>query len=333
MLRWGILSAAPIAVTHVIPAIQKSCNGIVAAIASRDRDKAQHIAQRFRVPHVEPTYEDLLSSDQVDAIYIATPSSHHVTWTLKAASQGKHILCEKPIAMTASDIDALIAARDKNKIVISEAFMVRYHPQWQKVRSLLADGAIGNLRHVQGSFSYFKKDPASTRNKPELGGGGLPDIGVYPIVTTRFVSKSEPESISAKINYDPEFKTDRYAIIDAHFANFDLTFYCSTQMALRQSMVFHGENGIIDMRTPFNPPGYGPAEIALHDIHHQSSKLFRFSDVNQYQLQCEGFADAVQGEIVKNRAVRIMSLEESRLNQMVIDAAYHSDHIGASVLI
>jgi len=179
MFRWGILSTAKIGRDHVIPQLQDSENGVVRAIASRDHARARAVADRFSVPLAFSSYEELLASDEVDGVYIPLPTSQHIEWAIKAAQAGKHVLCEKPIALHADEIAPLIEARDANKVLVVEAFMVTYHPQWRKVRELLSDGAIGRLRHVQGAFSYFNADPSNMRNKPELGGGGLPDIGVY----------------------------------------------------------------------------------------------------------------------------------------------------------
>ncbi|MDH7802624.1 putative dehydrogenase [Rhizobium sp. AN70] len=173
MLRFGIISTAKIAQDHVIPAIQDAKNCVVSAIASRDHTKARMVADRFSVPHAFGSYEEMLASDVIDAVYIPLPTSQHVEWTIKAANAGKHVLCEKPIALKAEEIDAIIAARDSNGVVVSEAFMVTYSPVWAKVKELLASGAIGTLKHVQGAFSYFNRDPGNMRNIPELGGRGL----------------------------------------------------------------------------------------------------------------------------------------------------------------
>jgi len=328
MFRWGILSAAPIAIEQLIPAIQKSTNGSVVAIASRNIARATDIARRFNIPTIAATYEDLLTRDDIDGVYIATPTAHHVEWALKAAEMRKHALVEKPIAMHASNISRLIDASKKHNILISEAFMVHYHPQWKKVRSLIAEGAIGKLRHVQGAFTYFKKDASSTRNQLNLGGGSLRDIGVYPTIGTRLATGQEPIQVHATIDIDPDFKTDRYAMVNAQFKDFDLSFYCSTQMALRQSMVFHGESGSIEMLAPFNPLKYNSASIIVHDVTRQSAKTFHFGDINQYQLQCEAFASAALGQ-----SSEFMSLQESYNNQRVIDAAFESGRLKSAIKI
>ncbi len=256
MFRWGIISTAKIGRDHVIPAMQDAENGVVTAIASRDEAKARALADRFGVPHTFGSYEEMLASDVIDGVYIPLPTSQHVEWTAKAAEAGKHVLVEKPLALDAKDILPLIEIRDRKKVLICEAFMVIYHPQWQKVRELVQGGAIGRLRHVQGAFSYHNVDPANMRNQVALGGGALPDIGVYPTVSTRFVTGKEPVRIQAQVERDENFGTDIYSTVKADFGTFDLSFYCSTQMALRQFMVFHGEKGFIEVHAPFNAGDY-----------------------------------------------------------------------------
>ena len=324
MFRWGILSTAKIGRDQVIPQIQDSDNGVVTAIASRDKARARALADRFGVLHAFGSYEELLASDAVDGVYIPLPTSQHIEWSMKAAAAGKHVLCEKPIALNAGDIAPLIAARDAHGVLICEGFMVTYHPQWLKVRELLAEGAIGRLRHVQGAFSYFNADPANMRNQPELGGGGLPDIGVYPAVSTRFSTGAEPIRVQATVERDPVFGTDRYASVKADFGDFDLTFYCSTQMALRQLMVFHGETGFIEVTAPFNAGAYGHAQVHLQNQRHDGATIFRFPDVRQYRLQAEAFVRRAKGG-----TDQVFALEDSVKNQKMIDAIYRAaDHDG-----
>lgn len=319
MLRFGILSTAKIARDLVIPAIQDAENCVVSAIASRDVVKARAVADRFSVPHAFGSYDELLASDLIDAVYIPLPTSQHVEWAIKAANAGKHVLCEKPIALKAEEIDQVIAARDRNKVVVSEAFMVTYAPVWRKVRALLSEGAIGRLRHVQGAFTYFNRDPANMRNVPELGGGGLPDIGVYPTITTRFATGKEPLRVQAVTERDPVFGTDIYSSVKAEFDGFELSFYVSTQMANRQIMVFHGTDGFIEVRSPFNADRWGPEEIELTNQSHNLSQVFRFQDSRQYRCEAEAFARAAAGE-----PEEIVTLENSRANQRFIDAIYRA---------
>ncbi len=319
MLRFGILSTAKIGRELVVPAIQDAENCVVTAIASRDLSRAREMADRFSVPHAFGSYEEMLASDLIDAVYIPLPTSQHIEWTIKAANAGKHVLCEKPMALKASEIDAVIAARDRNKVLISEAFMVTYSPVWHKVRSLLKEGAIGKLRHVQGAFTYYNRDAGNMRNKPELGGGGLPDIGVYPTISTRFVTGKEPIRVQANTDRDPEFGTDIYSSVRADFGDFELSFYISTQLAARQIMVFHGDKGFIEVKSPFNADRYGAEELELTNQNHSQSQLFRFQDARQYKLEAEAFSRAAKGE-----AAEVVTLESSVNNQKLIDAIYRA---------
>jgi predicted dehydrogenase len=319
MFRWGILSTAKIAREHVIPAIQDSDNGNVAAIASRDLERATTLAKRVGAAHAFGSYEELLASEAIDGVYVPLPTSQHVEWAVKAADAGKHVLVEKPLALSADDIAPVIAARDRNGVVVSEAFMVFYHPQWEKVRELIADGAIGRLRHVQGAFTYFNIDPDNMRNRPDLGGGALPDIGVYPIVTTRLVTGEEPLRIQATVERDRTFGTDIYASVKADFGAFESSFYVSTQMAARQTMAFHGDKGCIEVASPFNAGLYDHHRVEFHDQTRAVTHIFRFAGASQYRLQVEAFARAAAGEFSP-----IFALEESVKNQRAIDAIFRA---------
>ena len=317
MFRWGILSTAKIGQEQVIPAILDSDNGVVQGIASRDERAARVLADRFGVPLAFGSYDELLASEHIDGVYIPLPTSHHIEWSLKAVAAGKHVLCEKPIALQADEIDELIIARDKSGLLVCEAFMVAYHPQWHKVTELMADNAIGPLRQVQGAFTYNNMDPDNMRNQIGLGGGGLPDIGVYPTVTTRITTGREPLRVSASIKRDLEFGTDIWASVRADFGDFEMSFYVATQMDLRQHMVFHGENGWIEVTAPFNPRDYGAAKVRLHRNSNNEVQEFRFANKAQYRLQVENFVRAARGGDDP-----VFTLENSKLNQRVIDAIY-----------
>ena len=319
MFRWGVLSTAKIGREHLLPAIVEAENGVLSAIASRDLSKARALADRFGAPHAFGSYRELLASEDVDGVYIPLPTAQHVEWAARAIEAGKHVLVEKPLALDAKDIPPLIGLRDAKKVLVCEAFMVVYHPQWIKVRELIADGAIGRLRHVQGAFSYYNVDPANMRNQLDLGGGALPDIGVYPTVSTRFSTGKEPLRVQASIERDKTFGTDIYSSIRADFGDFELSFYVSTQMAARQVMVFHGENGFIEVLSPFNAGIYDHHRIELHNQSHSEAQVFRFPGMQQYRLEVEAFARAAQGG-----TDRVFTLEESVLNQKVIDAIYRA---------
>ena len=321
MLRFGVLSTAKIGKDLVIPAIQEGENCVVTAIASRDMARARETADRFSIPHAFGSYEEMLSCDWIDAVYIPLPTSQHVEWTIKAADAGKHVLCEKPIALKASEITTLIAARDRTKVVITEAFMVTYSPVWLKVKELLAQGAIGKLKHVQGVFTYFNKDPHNMRNIAALGGGGLPDIGVYPTITTRFSTGQEPLRVLATTEFDPQFGTDVYSSVRADFGEFELSFYISTQLANRQVMVFHGSEGYIEVKSPFNANRWGAEELEVTNQTHNQSQVLRFPDSRQYKREVEAFARAVRGQ-----PSEVIPLESSLKNQRFIDAIYRASH-------
>jgi len=319
MFRWGILSTAKIARDHLLPAIAASENGVVAAIASRDPARARQLADRWNAPHAFGSYEELLASVEVDGVYIPLPTSQHVEWAAKAIEAGKHVLVEKPLALKAADIAPLIALRDRHKVLVSEAFMVVHHPQWLKVRALIAEGTIGRLRHVQGAFSYFNVDPHNMRNQLDLGGGALPDIGVYPVVTTRFTTGGEPVRVQATIERAATFGTDIYSSVRADFGGFELSFYLSTQMAARQIMVFHGDKGFIEIASPFNAGLYDDQRVTLHNQDHDGAQLFRFPGAQQYRLQVEAFVRAAAGG-----RDRVFTLEDSVANQKVIDAIFRA---------
>lgn len=324
MFRWGVLSTAKIGRDQVLPAIAESSNGVLSAVASRDLARARELADRFGARHAFGSYEDLLASPEVDGVYIPLPTSQHVEWAVKAADAGKHVLVEKPLALNADDIAQVIEAQDRNRVVVSEAFMVFYHPQWAKVRELIAEGAIGRLRHVQAAFSYYNKDPDNMRNRVELGGGALPDIGVYPTVVTRLATGREPQRVQARVARDATFGTDVYSSTKADFGSFELTFYLSTQMALRQQVVFHGDEGYIEVKAPFNAGIYGDHVVELWNQTHSQSTTFRFANTKQYVLQAEAFVRAAQGE-----DVAVFELEDSVKNQKMIDAIFRaSEHDG-----
>ncbi len=319
-LRWGILSAAKIAREQVIPAILQSRSGTVVALASRDRARAEAACERHGIPHALDDYDALLARPDVDAVYIATPNSSHVAWARRALEHGKHVLCEKPLALEAADIALLIGDRDRLGLQVAEAFMVAHHPQWHLVRKLLAEGTLGALRLVEGSFTYRNHNAESIKNSLALGGGALRDIGVYPVVTTRIATGLEPRAASARFDRDPVFGTDRHALCNVRFPGFDLSFYCGTQSAARQHMVFHGELGWLRLDAPFNPGKYDQARVVLRLDGQAETREWFFPHVNQYQLMVENFADAVHGG-----AELHFPLESSRANQQVIDRLFASE--------
>lgn len=313
-VRWGILSAAKIAREWVAPAIHLSDRGLITAVASLTPGKADTIASSYPGVRTHASYEALLADPEVDAIYIPLPNGQHVEWTKRCLEAGKHVLCEKPIALKAEEIDDLIALRDKTGLLAAEAFMVTHHPQWLRVRDLVRGGAIGKLRQVQGAFSFMLLDASNIRNMPGLGGGALRDIGVYPTVTTRFVTGAEPISVTSEIEWD--MGIDATARVWAAFPEFNLDFYVSMRMAPRQLMTFHGETGWISIHAGFNAGAYGDAMIELRNSENVVT-LERFPRSDQYRAQIDAFnASVLDG------AEFPCSLEFSRGNQVLIDMIY-----------
>src|ERR1043166_3538065 len=257
-VRWGVLGTAKIALTKVIPAMQRSHACEIVAIASRDFAKAEETAERLRIPKAYGSYEELLADDSLEAIYNPLPNNLHVSWTIKSAEAGKHVLCEKPIAMNAAEAATLIDVRDRTGVRIQEAFMVRVHPQWLETRGLINSGKIGSLRSITGFFSYFNPDPANIRNQLELGGGALIDIGCYPINISRFIFETEPRRVLSVIERDAATETDALTTAVLEFPNGHSTFTCSTRLAPSQRMIFHGTEGRIEVLIPFNAPHEHP---------------------------------------------------------------------------
>lgn len=317
-LKWGILGAAKIAREFVMPAVHASRNGVLSALASQSAERGAAAVAPYPGVAVHPNYDALLADPKVEAVYIPLDNSQHVPWTLKALAAGKHVLCEKPLALAATEFDALIESRDAHGRVVGEAFMVLHHPQWHRCRDLIDSGELGRLRHVDAVFTFYNDNPANIRNQAALGGGALRDIGVYPMVVTRFVSGEEPKQVRALIETDPVGGTDIVSRVSCDFDEFSLDYYVSTRMAQRQDVVFHCENGWIRVRAPFNTGVYGEAVVEICATP-EARRLERFPRIDHYQLQVESFAEAV-------RAGHPFpcSLEFSRGNQRAIDALFDS---------
>ncbi|HET6469365.1 MAG TPA: Gfo/Idh/MocA family oxidoreductase, partial [Geminicoccaceae bacterium] len=229
-LAWGVLSTAKIAREKVVPPLQRSRLCRVDAIASRDVARGREVAERLGIARAYGSYEELLADPDIRIVYNPLPNHLHVEWTRKAAEAGKHVLCEKPIGVTAADAEELIRVRDRTGVRIQEAFMVRTHPQWLRAREIVASGRIGELRAITGFFSYMNTDAGNIRNMADIGGGGLLDIGCYPITTARFVTGREPRRVAAVIDRDPAFRTDRLGSVILDFPGVQCIFGYSTQL-------------------------------------------------------------------------------------------------------
>jgi len=312
-VRWGILSTANIALKKVIPAMQQSSLCEIAAIASRDLSKAKQAADELNIPNAYGSYEELLANESIEVVYNPLPNHMHVPWTLKAAEAGKHVLCEKPIALNAKEARVLIDARNRYGVRIQEAFMVRTHPQWLETRRLIRDGRIGTLQSITGFFSYFNTDPGNIRNQLELGGGALMDIGCYPITISRFMYDTEPQRVLGLIERDPEFGTDVLTTAVLDFPNGHSTFTCSTRLAPYQRMIFHGTTGRIEVLIPFNAPNDRPTQILVDD------ETIDIPVCDQYEIQGTLFSQALR----ENKEQPI-PLEDAINNMAVIDAVFRS---------
>jgi len=314
-LRWGVLGAANIAVKKVIPAMQRGQFCEVRAIASRDFARAKQAAHSLGIPKAFGSYEELLADPEIEAIYNPLPNHLHVPWSIKAAEAGKHVLCEKPISLTAAEALELVAVQARTGVQIQEAFMVRSHPQWLKARELVASGRIGQLRSITGFFSYSNRDPQNIRNIPKYGGGGLMDIGCYPIVTSRFIFAEEPKRAFGLMERDPEMKVDRLTSAILDFPSGQSIFTCSTQLVPYQRMHILGTGGRIEIEIPFNAPPDRPCRIFLDDgsdLFGTRIKTVEFEICDQYTLQGDNFSRAVRegsdlpypvADSVKNMAV------------------------------
>jgi predicted dehydrogenase len=330
-VRWGVLSTANIGVKKVIPGMQKGALCEIAAIASRDASKARDAAKALGIAKAYGSYEELLADPEIDAIYNPLPNNMHVPWTAKAAEAGKHVLCEKPISMTVEEAETLLSVRARTGVKIGEAFMVVCHPQWVRLRELLCEGRIGELRAVQGFYSYYNVSPTNIRNKVDAGGGALMDIGCYMVLAARYAFEQEPQRVVASIDRDPAMKTDRLTSAILEFGGAkgpagQAVFTCSTQLAPFQRLEFLGTKGRIELEIPVNAPP--DRETRLHidtgaDLFGGGIATETFPICDQYTLQGDAFSSA----ILENTEVP-MPLEAAIRNMAVIEAIFRSGRSG-----
>jgi predicted dehydrogenase len=325
-VKWGVLGVAKIATEKVIPAMQRGALSRIAAIASRDGARAKQAAAALGIPRAYGSYEELLADPEIEAIYNPLPNELHVPWTEKALAAGKHVLCEKPIALDAAQAQRLIAAREASGKLVAEAFMVRHHPQWRRVREIVRSGAIGEVGAIQTLFTYRLLDPENVRNRPP-GGGGLYDIGCYAILTARFVFGSEPVRVAACADVDPGFGTDRLVSAILEFpGGRHLTFTAATQLAGAQRVTVAGTAGRIEVLIPFNAPPDRPTEIVVDsgaDLVGGGARREAFAMCDQYTLQGDAFSKAVRGE-----AALEFPIEDAVANMRVIDACFRAAKSG-----
>lgn len=317
-VRWGVLSTAKIGIEQVIPAMQAGDYCQMEAIASRNLAKAQSAAKRLGITKTYGSYEELLADPDLDAVYIPLPNHLHVPWSIKALAAGKHVLCEKPLGLTAAEAQELLeAARQHSHLKVMEAFMYRHHPQWQRARQIVAKGGIGELRTIQSFFSYFNDDPGNIRNMADIGGGGLMDIGCYCISLSRFIFDAEPQRVLGIVEYDPRFRTDRLASGILDFGYGTSTFTCSTQLVPYQRVNIYGTEGRVEIEIPFNAPIDRPCKM----WHQRGGAVEEIvlDLCNQYTIQGDLFSLAVL-----NDTGVPTPLQDAVANMKVIEALVHS---------
>jgi predicted dehydrogenase len=325
-VRWGILGAGNFAQKVSLPGMKRGPLTKLVALASRDIAKARSAAQSLGIARAYGSYEELLADPDIEVVYNPLPNHMHVEWTARAAQAGKHVLCEKPIALDTDSAETLIAVQRETGRLICEAFMIRYHPQWRQAREWVQSGKIGELIAVQTAFSYFNRDATNIRNRKDVGGGALYDIGCYAVNTSRYLFGREPLRAVALIERDPDFGTDRLTSGLLDYGGANLTFTCATQMVPYQRVNALGANGRIEIEIPFNAPPDRPCRIFLDDgsvLGGGSAEMTTFPIIDQYNLQSEAFSKAVRtGSEVEN------AIENAIGNMRVIDALFRSADSG-----
>jgi predicted dehydrogenase len=296
-VRWGVLSTANIATEKVIPGFRRSPRSEVLGIASREPGRAAEVAGRLGIPRAFGSYEALLADPDIDAVYNPLPNHLHMDWTIAAARAGKHVLCEKPLALTAADAQRMVAACREAGVLLMEAFMYRQHPSWVAVRELVASGRIGRLQAVDSWFSYFNDDPANIRNVEAVGGGALYDIGCYCINLSRMLFGAEPVRVRSAIRRDPALGVD---VLTSGILEFDAgiaTFSCSMRTETDQRVHVYGTEGRISIEIPFNIPPDRPTRIFVtaggDPPVAPATETLTFETADPYACEADRFADAL----------------------------------------
>ncbi|SPH18654.1 Glucose--fructose oxidoreductase [Defluviimonas aquaemixtae] len=318
-VNWGVLGAAKFAREHMARAIHEAEGARLFALATSDVEKAAPFRSFCPDLRIHDSYDALLADPEVEAVYIPLPNHLHVEWTLKALRAGKHALTEKPIAMKAEEIDGLIAARDETGLFATEAYMIVHHPQWQHARALIAEGAIGRVLHADAHFSYDNRaDPANIRNRPETGGGSIPDIGVYAYGSVRWATGAEPVDLRAYIKRENDVDVFAQVRGEMKGPNGRFTYQAMTSMRLfpRQEVIFQGESGLIRLTAPFNAGLFGEAQVHLFR-NDSADQVRRFPGARQYRSQVEAFCRTIRGG-----AAYPWTLEDARGTQAMIDMVW-----------
>ncbi|MFN3152413.1 Gfo/Idh/MocA family protein [Bremerella sp.] len=321
-VRWGVLSTAKIGTVKVIPGMQKGQFCEVAGIASRSLENAQAAADQLNIPKAYGSYEALLEDPEIDAVYIPLPNHMHVPWAIKAIQAGKHVLCEKPIGLSVEEARHLAdVAYQHPNLKVMEAFMYRHHPQWQKAREIVRQGGIGTPATIQCFFSYFNNNPSDIRNNPDWGGGGIMDIGCYPISLSRFILEGEPEKVIASVTRDEEFKTDVVSSVMIDFGGLMSTFTCGTKIVPYQRVNIFGTEGRVEIEIPFNAPPDKPC-ILWHQEGEEITEI-ELPVADQYTVQ----GDLMSQAILEDTDVPT-PISDAVANMEVIEAVFRSERSG-----
>lgn len=315
-LKWGILGTAKIARKAIIPAIKTSKLNEVHAVASRSLVKAQEFAQALEIPNAYGSYEELLHDSEINAIYIPLPNDLHKPWTIQAAQAGKHVLCEKPMALNTQEVHEMITAAEENKVVLMEAFMYRYHPRFEKILEIVRGGTLGELRMIQLGFTYNITNPNDIRLIPEMGGGALMDVGCYCVDFSRKIAGREPTSVQA-LMYEGNTGIDLQMIASLDFGdNIFAQFDCAFNITPRQFCHVAGSEGTLDVTRPFTSNSERhQAIITTAD----DQRTVNFKGTNEYQHMLDHFARVVWGD-----EQPLFPLSDSVANMQVIDALFQS---------
>ncbi len=322
-LRWGVLSTANIGRIAVIPAIHNSANGNVVAVASRDAGRAKEFAEANGVPGYFGCYEALLDDESIDAIYNPFPNSMHREWTIRAVEAGKHVLCEKPLAVTAEECDEMAAVAESAGVACMEAFMYRFHPRIDRMMGLMDEGAIGTLRSMYSAFTFKLSSADNIRLDPELGGGSLMDVGCYCVNVFRTLARSEPHEVQAYAQWTDRGVDDQMAgmlrFADGVTAQFD----SALTMERRECLQVAGTEGHLEVSSVFIP---GTGDVTIEEYHgREESKSHSVPGLDEYQEMVEHFADCV----LHGKPVRY-PFSEAAVNMRAIEALYRSARNGGA---
>lgn len=321
-VRFGVMGVAKIADQKVIPPLTTSPLLTLEAIASRDLDRARTAAAKHGIARAHGSYEALLADPAIEAVYIPLPNHLHVDWALKAIAAGKHVLCEKPIALTAADVAKLRDAAKARGVTVMEGFMVLSHPLWQSVRAMIAEGRIGEVHALHMSFASPNYDPANIRNSAAAQGGSLTDKGCYASLLASYLFGGAPVRVIGAMDVDAAFGVDRLTTALLDFSHAQASFNCSSQLAAYQHLVVMGTKGRIEVEIPVNLPDDAPTRLTLvagSTLPEQTSQTVSFAPLNQYRLMFEQFCRAVRlGEAPS------VSLDLSERNAAIIDALFRS---------